>query len=285
MFVVAGVSGHTGKVVAAGLLAAGKKVRVLVRDPKKGESWKAKGAEVAVADMADAASLTKALAGAEAAYLLLTYPSPVGFKANQRKVADAITAAVAESKLPRLVLLSSIGADVGPPTGPIEAVHYLEGKLSALPTKSVFLRPCSFMENQERAVGSAKEQGAFYSVGDPSVQVEHIATKDIGDFAVEALLKPPAATEVRQLAGPKTYSNNDIAETFGRALKKSINVVHIPLEQAGGALKGAGLPPEIADAFQEMFTSFFNGHIKFDPKLPILRGPTPLTSVIQEISK
>ncbi len=53
MYVIAGVSGNTGKVVADTLLAQGKKVRVVVRDAQKGEAWKKRGAEVAVAELDD----------------------------------------------------------------------------------------------------------------------------------------------------------------------------------------------------------------------------------------
>ena len=78
MFVIAGVSGHTGSVVATTLLAAGKPVRVIVRDAAKGAEWKAKGAEVAVAQLDDRASLAAALKGATGAYLL----SPPDFLPN-----------------------------------------------------------------------------------------------------------------------------------------------------------------------------------------------------------
>ena len=61
MFVVAGVTGNTGKVVAETLLVQGLPVRVIVRDAAKGEAWKKKGAEVAVADLHDAKALTAAL--------------------------------------------------------------------------------------------------------------------------------------------------------------------------------------------------------------------------------
>src|SRR5437016_5265158 len=71
MYVVAGVSGNTGKVVAETLLSQKKPVRVIVRDAAKGAAWKARGAEVAVAELDDVPALTKALAGAEGAYLLL----------------------------------------------------------------------------------------------------------------------------------------------------------------------------------------------------------------------
>src|SRR5262245_3741627 len=76
MFVIAGVSGNTGSVVANTLLEAKKPVRVIVRDAAKGEPWKAKGAEVAIASVEDRAAFARALAGAEGAYLLLP---PNGF--------------------------------------------------------------------------------------------------------------------------------------------------------------------------------------------------------------
>ncbi len=72
MFVVAGVSGNTGSVVANTLLSQGHAVRVLVRDAAKGAAWKAKGAEVAVADLQGSEEgLASAFAGAEGAYVLL----------------------------------------------------------------------------------------------------------------------------------------------------------------------------------------------------------------------
>ena len=49
MYAVAGVTGHTGKAVAETLQAKGQPVRVIVRDEAKGASWKARGAEIAVA--------------------------------------------------------------------------------------------------------------------------------------------------------------------------------------------------------------------------------------------
>ncbi len=71
MIAVTGATGHTGKAVTDALLQLGRPVRVIVRDPAKGESWKARGAEVAVASLDDVEALTRALSGADAAYLLV----------------------------------------------------------------------------------------------------------------------------------------------------------------------------------------------------------------------
>jgi uncharacterized protein YbjT (DUF2867 family) len=98
MFTVFGATGNTGSVVASELLAAGKKVRVAVRDPKKVTALADKGAEVVTVDVLDAKSVARALSGAEGAYLL-TPPDP---QANDlvgrgRAMLDGFVAALAES--------------------------------------------------------------------------------------------------------------------------------------------------------------------------------------------
>src|SRR3954453_9027053 len=112
MFAVAGVTGNTGSVVASELLARGHAVRVIVRKAEQGESWAAKGADVAVATLDDSAAVAGALQGVEAAYLLLPpkYTEPDLLQA-QAGTADAIAKAVGTSGVGRIVFLSSQGAE------------------------------------------------------------------------------------------------------------------------------------------------------------------------------
>ena len=70
MFVITGATGNTGSVAAKALLAAGARVRVVVRDRQKAEGLRALGAEVVVADLTDEAALERAVAGAEGVYFL-----------------------------------------------------------------------------------------------------------------------------------------------------------------------------------------------------------------------
>src|SRR5260370_37123526 len=106
MYVVAGVTGNTGKVVAETLLAQKKPVRALVRDEAKGAAWKKRGAEVVVAELDDAAALGRALAGATGAYLLLPaqYESAAA-RADGAKRTRAIVRAIESSGVPHAVLL------------------------------------------------------------------------------------------------------------------------------------------------------------------------------------
>src|SRR5450631_280620 len=89
-YLVAGVSGHTGSVVAQSLLDQKQKVRVLVRDAAKGERWKKRGAEVVVASLEDAHAMGAALRGADAAYLLVPPPphDASGVLARSKRIVD-----------------------------------------------------------------------------------------------------------------------------------------------------------------------------------------------------
>src|SRR5262245_11857585 len=112
MYAIAGVSGHVGSVAAETLLSQGRPVRVIVRDAKKGEPWKARGASVAVASLEDEAALARALSEVAGAFVLLpptqtvTSETPLEDNAN---LAKTIAAATRAAKLPHVVLLSSIG--------------------------------------------------------------------------------------------------------------------------------------------------------------------------------
>ena len=135
MFAIAGVTGNTGSVVAETLLAAKAPIRVIVRDAAKGAAWKARGAEVAIADLGDVAALTAAFAGVQGAYVLLPpRPTSTAPLADNHAVADAIAAAVAAAKVPHVVLLSSVGAQHPSGTGPIATVHYAEQVLAKVTT-------------------------------------------------------------------------------------------------------------------------------------------------------
>ena len=88
----------------------GTRVRVIVRDAKKGDSFRARGTEVAVADLGDAKALEQAFAGASGLYVLI--PPALGaddMRAEQTTQIDAVAAAVRAAKVPHVVLLSSVG--------------------------------------------------------------------------------------------------------------------------------------------------------------------------------
>lgn len=284
-FVVAGVSGNTGKVVASTLLAAGKKVRVLVRDAAKAQPWKDQGAEVAVAELSDANAVAAALRGAEGAYLL----SPPAFGvpdvlAHGRAVVDAVANALEQSPVPHVAWLSSVGAQHEAGTGPIRTAHYAETRLSKLKTPVTFVRASYFQENWGSVAGAAKAQGILPSFLTPGRAIAQVATGDIGRVAAEALIAGPKGVHHIELEGPARYTPEDVAASFGRALGKTIQLISVPEAGIIGALREVGFSDDLAGLYDEMIRGVNRGHVDFETK-EVVRGRIGLDDTVRALVK
>lgn len=285
MFVVAGVSGHVGAVAASELLAAGHKVRVIVRDAQKGAAWAARGADVAVGALEDVAFLTGALAGAAGFFTLLpgNFAAP-DFYAAQQETGAAIVAAVKASGVPHVVLLSSVGADLAEGNGPIKGLFHLENALRGTGVKLSAIRAGYFQENIGQSLAPAQHMGIFPNFT-PSADypMPMIATKDIGHQVAQSLQSPPEQSEIVDLHGP-AYSIRQLAEKLGAALGKTLQVIDIPPEAHVGTMVQAGMSEHHAGIFAEMYAGFGSG--KIAPRGDrLVQGQTTIDDVIPHIVK
>ena len=140
-------------------------MRAVVRDPEKGQAWSEQGAEVAVADFTDRTALTAAFAGCRGAFVMLP-TIPTATDADHRSMADSIAAAVADSGVPHVVALSSIGADLAEGTGPIRWLHHLESRLRETGAVLTAIRSPHFQEKVETVLGAATGAGVYPVFGD-----------------------------------------------------------------------------------------------------------------------
>jgi uncharacterized protein YbjT (DUF2867 family) len=283
MFVIAGVTGHVGSVVAEELLLKKQPIKVIVRDAAKGERWSKKGAEVAVGSLEDQTFLTAALRGAEGLFTLLppNFGAP-DFYAYQRKASDTIAAAVKAAGVKHVVILSSVGADLPSGTGPIKGLHYLEGVLRGTGAVLTAIRAGYFQENLGGAVGPAREKGVYYNFT-PSADypMPMIATRDIGVLAAQSLIERPMRSEAVDLHGP-AYSQRQLAEKLGAALGKKLEIVNVPEAQWLPALTQAGMPPQVATVFAEMYHAFATGIIKPCGDRAV-QGKTQIDEVVKKL--
>jgi uncharacterized protein YbjT (DUF2867 family) len=282
-YVVAGVSGHTGRVVAESLLARKQPVRVVVRSADRGAAWRERGAEVAVADLGDAPALARALAGAVGAYLLVpTSDTAPGFRAQQDRITDSIVAAVKESRVPHVVLLSSIGAQHEAGTGPIAGLHRAEQELAKAGAALTFLRAGFFMENL-RAELATLEQGFIPSFFPADLGIDMIATADIGRLAASLLVEGPASPRGRQvveLAGPRR-SMADVAAALASITGKAVRVAEAPLDAMVGVLTGFGMPEDLAAAYHEMTVAITSRRVEPEGGHRRVVGTTSLEEVLR----
>src|SRR5277367_4035538 len=111
MYAIMGITGRVGGVAADALLAKGHAVRAVVRSSSKGSAWKQRGADVAIADSLDTQALVRAFRDVEGVFVMLPpdFAPSKGFP-ETGAIVRSIRDALAEAKPPKLVALSSIGA-------------------------------------------------------------------------------------------------------------------------------------------------------------------------------
>jgi uncharacterized protein YbjT (DUF2867 family) len=284
MYVVTGVTGHTGSVAAETLLARGASVRVVVRDAAKGAAWKARGADVAVASFDDPASMTRAIAGAKGVYVLLPPPAwgAEGLAAERKALTDKLLTALRDGAPEHTVFLSSVGAQHADRTGPIKFLHPIEEALKSAGARASFLRAAFFMENWGGSVASALASGSLYYGLEAKKKFAQVATRDIGATAAKLLLEPHASgARVVELAGPEELSLEDTAATLASVSKKAVAAVSVPVSAMVESLRGMGASQEIANGYGELVAGINAGHVAFEGgAAQFIRGETTLASVL-----
>jgi len=274
MYAVAGVTGHTGGVVAETLQAEGQPLRVIVRDEKKVASWKDRGAEVAVAAVDDEAALTRALSGTKGAYVLLP-PDAVttDFFGSRARMIDAIARAAVNARLPHLVLLSSIGAHLPKGHGPIGALYQAERRFETLGIGTTFVRASYFLENYGAGLPAAKNDGVLPSFLPANLTHAVVTTPDIGRTAAQALLDGPRGRRVVELSGPADVTPADVAAALTELLARAVNVAEAPLDAVVPTFMSFGMSQQMAELYREMYASFIGG-ITWEGKGERVRGST-----------
>lgn len=261
MYVLLGSHGNITGRLATILLAQGHAVRVVGRHPHGLASLRQAGAEAAIGDLRDTSFLTEAMRGADAVYAMVppAYASATPLQ-DATQVGTSIARAIADSGVPRVVNLSSIGAHLARGTGPIVGLHEQEQRLEALRDVSVLhLRPGYFYENHLNAVGVIRAHGGYADMIAPDAVFPSIATRDIAAVIARELINPSstATRRVLHLHGPRMYSPVEAAAILGRA----IGIPNLPYVQADPAQAKAGMiqhgiSPAMADLFEEMAAAF-----------------------------
>jgi NAD(P)H dehydrogenase (quinone) len=278
MFAITGITGQVGGTVARALLAAGKNVRAVVRDPQKGDEWARQGCEVAQADMNDPAALQKAFTGADGVLILLPPnfdPAP-GFP-EVRAILHALQSALLQAKPGRVVSISTVGAQT--PHENLLSQHTLhEQVLGELPMPITFLRPAWFMENAAWDLAPARDTGVIQSFLQPLERhIPMVATADIGRVAARLLQEKSQDRRVVELEGPRLVSPDDIAATYGRLLGRSVRAQSVPRDTWETLFRSQGMQNPLPRI--RMLDGFNEGWISFEHQP--LRGAVELDTVLR----
>ena len=241
MYAVTGITGKVGAAVARSLLSADQRVRAVVRDEAKGAAWANLGCGIAVADSADAGALAKAFEGTQGVFAMLPPifdPAP-GFPEAREFIASIYTA-LAAAKPKKVVVLSTIGADVLQPNL-LNGLGLMEDALKALPMPVSFLRAAWFMENAAWDIASARE-GNIQSYLQPLDRpIPMIATDDVGRTAAALLQEQWEGRRVIELEGAQRVSPNTLADAFAKVLARPVRAQAVARNQWESIFRAQGM--------------------------------------------
>lgn len=266
MYVVIGATGHTGSIIAKRLLAKGKKVRAVGRSAERLSSLVSLGAEPFAADVSNKDAMSTAFGGAEAAYVMI--PSDLAnpdYAAYQDKVIEAIATAFEEDGPAYVVVLSSFGADKPDKTGPIAGLHRMEERLTRISAlNALYVRAAYFMENTLPQAGVIQQMGSTAGPLNAGLKVPMIATRDIGNFVADQLLRLDfRGHQAQELLGQRDLTMTEVTAVIGQAIgRPELQYSQINYDQFGGFLMQMGTSERTAKMMVEMAEAQNSGRVR-----------------------
>jgi uncharacterized protein YbjT (DUF2867 family) len=233
---VTGGTGFIGPHVVHALRARETPVRALVRNPVHATRLAAWGAELAVGDVADPASLHAACDGVDTVVHLVAIirGRPADF---ERVMADGtrnVVAAAQEAGARRFVLASALGLDERSK----DAVPYFAAKwemeraVRESGLEHVIFRP-SFVFGRDGGVLPTFVRLARFApvtpiIGSGRLRLQPIWVEDLAEYYALAIGEQGAANRTFELGGPDAVSWNEFWERLKRVLGVRRPSVHVP---------------------------------------------------------
>src|ERR1700735_5493528 len=253
MFLVMGITGKVGGATAKHLWAHGKKVRALVRNREKASSWANQGVELVDGDWNDSATIEQALKGVDGVFDMLPAvwaPSP-DYKEAKRGIANYVEA-LTKAAPPRVVALSSMGANRTSGFGMITALSLLEQGFRDRISPIAFVRAGGFFENFLYGLQVARGGTLPVYYNPTNRKSTMVATNDIG-AEVATLLTGPAWSGQRVVELGSMVSADEVAAQLGEVLQLDVKAFAVPRAGWAEAFEQFGIPKGHTGPAEEMF--------------------------------
>lgn len=287
MKIIMGASGQVGSSVVANLIKAGKEVKAIVRNGKKAEILKKKGAEVAIADAQDLHSLIPAFTDGDTLFAL----TPESVKSRNiigetEELLENYRRALASSTIKKVVGLSSIGAQYEEGTGNLEMSYMLEHAFSGQPVETVFIRPAYYFSNWMNYLPVVKETGILPTFFPVDLSIPMVSPEDVAKLVATAMTDEHANGKIYELTGPASYSAADVAEALSQTLGQEVKAKQIPRDQWEKKLNEQGFSVDGINNFIKMTNVVIAGKAQPEGKgTTAVKGKTTLLQYIQKATK
>lgn len=263
LILVTGATGNIGSAIAKNLERNKKKLRLLVRDPKKLSGFPE--AEQATGDYEDIESLDRAFSGVSSAFIVSGYAQP-GERAKLHR--NAFQAAQ-RAGVRHLIYLSTLGAS---PVSrfPMSRDHYLsEQFLSGTSVPHTILRDSFY---SELAVQMFNDEGVMKGPGGKG-KVSWVGREEIAEAAANLLVRSKPLLGTFAMTGPSALSLSETASLLGFLKGRTFRYEDEPLAAAREWRSKLGVPEWEVDTWVGSYEAIASGEFEtVDPALATLLG-------------
>ena len=219
-------------------------VRVLVRDPAKAKALADAGAEITAGDLADPASIDKAMAGATTVILV----SP-GVPAQELNVVGSAARAGA-----RHIVKATSKASADSPIARRRWQAEIEAGLAASGLPHTLLRSNAYMQNVLALAPAIAKTSSFGSSAGRG-RTGMVDARDVAAVAAAVAAAPaPHAGKSYWLTGPELISNNDVAAVLSNLLGRTITYRQLSFDEDKDTMIRAGVPEQVAQMNAQAFS-------------------------------
>jgi NADH dehydrogenase len=277
---VVGATGLVGGMVARQLAERGESVRGLCRPGADTTELDSAGVDLVAGDLADAASLRRAVAGVDVVVATANSARPRLAHDSVRSIEidgyASLVAAAADAGVGRFVYLSALFADEQSPMEFLRAKAGVERRLASSGMPYTVVAPGPFDEVWPAAVvGGPAAAGLPVTLVRPGTHRHcFVSARDVAAYCMAVLGRADCVGERVAVGGPQNLSWRDVVAVYEAVLGQTIEVSYV---DPGEPLPGA--PP----VFSAMMAGFESGHVEVDMAVTSARfgiTPTPLESVV-----
>jgi uncharacterized protein YbjT (DUF2867 family) len=221
LVLLTGATGYVGGRLWPLLVEAGCRVRCLARQPGHLLSRVPAGVEVAQGDLLDAASLSEAMRGVEAAFYLVHSMSVSGdFEAHDRLAADNFAAAARAAGVQRIIYLGGLGEDEPELSAHLRSRHEVGKRLHAhgVPViefrASIIIGSGSLSFEMIRAL--VERLPVMLTPRWVNMAAQPIAIGDVLAYLREALSLKTSGHAIYEIGGPDRVSYGELMREYAR---------------------------------------------------------------------
>ena len=280
MILVTGAGGNVGRPLIDELASAGTPARAAYHSADKAARARAAGIDAVMVDYARPETLSPALDGVDAVFLLAA-----GVQGQIEGETNVVRAAKAAG-VRRIVKLSVFGA-AEEEFGFARTHRPVEREIESSGLEWTHLRPASYMQNFTNFMApTIRSQHAIYTLI-PDAVFNHVDTRDVARVAATVLSRDGHEGKAYTLTGPRSFSYREAARAIGVVTGAPVQVVALTESDIRAGMKSHGVPDLYADHLVDLDRWYESG--KGDQLTSSIRDitgrePTTFESFVEEFA-